>query len=375
MVQFFRSGQTDDRRRRVVPDDAAPASTSSVAAPARRAATGNYPADALRHKQARMADFIPQKILKIVLLFTGGVAVIAALLSVYATRIAVVAEQHLPALNVAGEGSLVNWFTSTLLLLAAVTALVVYSIRRHRLDDYHGKYRLWLVAAVAWFWLSIDEAAGLHQSLQAVATHLGGPSIPHTELLWVGTYALLFGALGLRLAFEMRASRASSTVFVLAGMVLGTAAVAHMGWLPLPDEQVRLLVEEGCEMSGSLLLLLAMSLHARYVILDSEGRLSATVKKKEKEQGAEAAPKKRRGLFGRKAKVEAAHESGRPHASRSDLESVRSKDDAAEDSDDEDDDEDDQDSDATAQDPHRLSKTERKALRRQQERQRRTRLG
>lgn len=42
-----------------------------------------------------------------------------------------------------GVASLQNWLAQTWLLVAAVVALVVRSMRRHRRDDYHGRYRAW----------------------------------------------------------------------------------------------------------------------------------------------------------------------------------------------------------------------------------------
>ena len=130
-----------------------------------------------------------------------------------------------------------------------------------------------------------------------------------------------------------------------------------------------MLIEEGCEKGGSLLVHFAMCLYARYVILDAQGLIAVQVARKE----APAEP--RRGLWGRKTKVDQAHTSVRPSSKRSDLESVPARN-AVDDEDDEDD-EDGEDEDETggAHDAHRLSKSERKALRRQQERQRKQRLG
>ena len=49
--------------------------------------------------------------------------------------------------------------------------------------------------------------------------------------------------------------------------------MAQLGWI-LPEAGAReVMLEEGAEMIGNLFLLLAMTLHARYVILDAEGLL------------------------------------------------------------------------------------------------------
>ena len=65
--------------------------------------------------------------------------------------------------NSAGNGgtrqlrSLGSWFASLLLLAAGLLAIVTYSVRRYKADDYHGHYHVWLWAAACWFimgWIS-----------------------------------------------------------------------------------------------------------------------------------------------------------------------------------------------------------------------------
>ena len=54
------------------------------------------------------------------------------------------------------------------------TCLLIYSIRRHRIDDFRGRYRVWLAAAVACVVLSADSVAGLHDALaQSLSHHTG----------------------------------------------------------------------------------------------------------------------------------------------------------------------------------------------------------
>ena len=47
-----------------------------------------------------------------------------------------------------------------------MTAVLIYTLRRHRLDDYGGRYRLWLWAAACWFVMSMDEACTLHEGFK-----------------------------------------------------------------------------------------------------------------------------------------------------------------------------------------------------------------
>jgi hypothetical protein len=369
MVQFFRSRQGDDRRRRVVTDEAGPAPAASSSArggSSARSGTRRYPVEAHRDHQPRLIDLIPQSLTKLFLLFFVGVAAIAGIEAVYATRVLEFSEGHLPTFDITAEGSLNNWFTSLTLDLACVVALVIYSLRKHRLDDYHGRYRVWLWAAACWLFLSIDEAACLHESIQALLREFAKQSVRETELVWIGGYLLLVGAVALRLVFEMRQCRSSVVALGLAGATYLAAVTAHFAWLPEQVAEFRVLIEEGCEMGGSLFLLLSMCLYARYVVLDAKGLIAA---QPEKEKQPTAKP--RRALFGRQAKVDAAHASVRPASKRSDLDAVAV---TANDDDEEEDDEEDEDGEESPG-AHKLSKAERKALRRQQERQRKQRLG
>ncbi len=353
-----------------MPDDAvaAPTPTSAVrTGGTARNASRRYPVEAYRDHQPRLIDLVPRSLAKLFLLFFAGALVIAGIEAVYATRALEFSEGHLPSFDLRAEGSLNNWFTSLALDLACVVALVIYSLRRHRLDDYHGRYRVWLWAAVAWLWLSIDEAACLHQSIQSLLREFARQSTREAELTTIGGYVLLVGGVALRLLFEMRQCRSSVAAFVLAGMTYTAAVVAHFGWLPAQLTEYAVLVEEGCEMSGSLLLLLSMCLYARFVVLDAKGLIAAGPEKVTK-----PAAKSAGGLFGRKTKIDPAHTAVRPAAKRSDLDAVTVRD---SDDDEEDDDDDDEEDSEESHAPHKLSKAERKALRRQQERQRKQRLG
>src|SRR5204863_398638 len=67
---------------------------------------------------------------------------------------------HLAALDVAARGSLAAWYASVLLLAATGWSFIVFAIRAHRVDDYRGRYRVWLWTTAALAWLSLDEATG-----------------------------------------------------------------------------------------------------------------------------------------------------------------------------------------------------------------------
>jgi len=401
MVQFLRSGQHDDRRRRVLTEevigaasageaDAARASGKTAARRASQAAR-RYPEATLEKRQPRLADLMPRSYTVALLLFLLGAVLIAGLEGIYLSMPRLsppTSGGRLAAFDLDAAGSLAAWFSSTTLALCSAAAMIVYTIRRHRLDDYHGRYRVWLwTAGCAWL-LSVDEAASLHEAFTAWIVHASG-----RELLaggaawWIGLYGLLVGAVGLRLTFELRECRASSAALALAGVCYVVAIAMRLDWLAPAAATHRVMIKEGCEMAGNLWLLLAIALYARHVIHDAEGLLPIPAEKSPRPAG------KRRLLWGR-TKIDTAHATLKPAAKRSDLGPVerstvglvsRAAAELARDEQDEDrgtddrrqasrkpaakyrDDGDDDDQDT---DDRKLSKAERKALRRHKERQR-----
>ena len=79
---------------------------------------------------------------------------------------AMTTDGRVAAFDLDGEGSLAAWYSSLLLTVASLCALLCYSLRRHRLDDYKARYRIWLAAAMCWFVMGVDEAGSLHEGFK-----------------------------------------------------------------------------------------------------------------------------------------------------------------------------------------------------------------
>ena len=126
----------------------------------------HYGDAAFMDDEMRLTDAIPRKLTTYLLLLLGGIAVIAGieLLHVWMpTMGAYTADHRIVAFDLTAEASLCVYFSSAALQMACLVAILVYMIRRHRVDDYQGQYRIWLWAALCWFVLSADEEAQLHQ--------------------------------------------------------------------------------------------------------------------------------------------------------------------------------------------------------------------
>jgi hypothetical protein len=418
-MQLPRHGQLDDRRRRVLteevignsaamaePSPEAASADASGSASRRQRSSHNarsYGDDVLIDHQARVTDLVPQRYGILALALMAGLTIVTGLEAGYLwlpELSEMTGRSRLVALDLTSDAAFANWFSSITLGLAAVMAVVIYSVRRHRKDDYHGRYRVWLWAAALWTMMSVDEGASLHEGFTEVAAHFSGQrGMVGSSIWWVAAYGLVFAAVGTRLFLEMSACRLSSASLVAAVGCYVLAVVAKLGVVPALQGVYAVMTEEGCEMVGDVLLLFAMAVHARYTILDAQGAIApkakrpkavkaekaaATESKKEPSKKPAAAAPVKRSWFARGA-VDTAHKSP-PAPSSKTLENSKSgsksatKPTAKSSPEPVDDDDDSQTRTARKQRPasenddydyqadRRLSKAERKAMRRQKDR-------
>jgi hypothetical protein len=237
----------------------------------------NYGDAEFLDQQPRLTDLVPTNLAVFLMMFLTGVTIIAGLEILYAwmPKVAVLTtDGRVATFDLDGEGSLAVWFSSMTLSLAGLVAILVFTIRRHKRDDYQGVYRIWLWAAACWLLLSIDETASLHEGFKEMMTSVTGTRVlGDGSIWWVAAYVFLLGAVGTRLLIDMRHCRLSLSAMIATAFCYVVAVMVQLGWV-LPESGARgVMLEEGAEMLGNLFLLLAMGLHARYVILDAEGFL------------------------------------------------------------------------------------------------------
>jgi hypothetical protein len=276
-----RSGQRDDRRRRLLTDDLSdPDEGTTVRVWRENAAAGqrseSYGNAEFLERQWRLLDLIPRRLSVQMLILLAAVAVAAGLQAAYYWMVQRVAAGHaaVAALDLASKGSLACWFSSLTLLAASAAALLIYNVRRHKADDYQGRYRVWRWAAVCWFFLATDQAASLREAFRDAMTGLSGtPILGDGSFWWVAVYVFAFGAVGSRLLVDMRPSRLSICALLAATVAYGLAATSWLGFSLVDGTPGELMFRVGSEMAGGVMLLAAMALHARYVILDAEGLL------------------------------------------------------------------------------------------------------
>jgi len=192
------------------------------------------------------------------------------------------------AFDVRASGSLAAWFSSATLMLCGVLSLYVYSVRRCRLDDYRGRYRVWLWSAIAWAAMSIDTVAGLRHAIRAGMVQATGRAITGDgRIWWLGPAVLILGVLLVRLLIDVRASRLALTSLMLGGMAWTAALVLSLVEVPL-DERIVTLLLSGMQLGGTWLLLVGILANARYVVLDANGELPVAEPKAKREKKPKA---------------------------------------------------------------------------------------
>ena len=280
---FGRDGQRGQRRRRLLAEERstfagdAAAPSGQVASPPPHK-TDHYGDAEFLDREPSLLDLVPRRPLAFVFLVLTGAGLIAAVECLYAWMPDLAAALGRPgriaAFELGEPGSLGSWISSLEALAAAGIALLVYRVRRHRSDDYHGRYRVWLWAAMCWFLLAADLSTGLRDGFRdAMILSTGARIAGDGSIWWAIAYALLFGSIGTRLLMDMWPCRLSVAA-------LGLAACGYVAAAPA---QLRLVVlrsgrfgrhdparDADVEPSAGPL---AMAIQARYVLLDAEGLL------------------------------------------------------------------------------------------------------
>lgn len=295
----------DERRRRLLtdenhasgtkPDDDDSVDTEITRTARSPAKSSNRYGTACRaEKQTKVVDLMPQTYGMLALALFAGLAFIAALEAGYfylPKLVAHSASGRIEALDLTAEGSLASWLSTTMLSLAAGAAWVVYSVRKHRADDYHGRYRVWLTAGIAWLLLGVDESASLHETFRDIMVGTTGKhGFGDGSIWWIGAYGLVLTVVGIRLLLDMRECRTSTTALGLTAVCYLAAVLMVLNnerlWLPqaILPATFMVMIKEGLELLGNLFLLTSMLVHARYVILEAQGEITPRAKKPKKEK-------------------------------------------------------------------------------------------
>jgi len=275
------SQRRDQRRRLLVSWNRSQTAARPVEPPARRS-MAEYAAEALPERQPAIATFLPAGI--------GGLAAAATVIMVvlvgalvlggYEPILASVGRvvdgrfaQTIRALGVCVDPrsamSLAGWLSQLLLATAAAVALVVRGMRRHRRDDYSGRYRAWgwlaglLVGATCAAQFPLGRLVGLFFT-EATGVGFG----PQGFGWWVAVATLLLGAVSAWAVLPLH-ERLATSVWLSAALV-SWAASAACTWLGT-DRDAFAIAAQASWVLGSGLMTIAVLAAARSVIREVRG--------------------------------------------------------------------------------------------------------
>lgn len=270
-MQFRRSGQRDERRRRVLIDETTADSGQANLHQSIPVEQGGYSAAALRENQPYLTDVIPQR------LRTWCLLVVLAASAVYglyygSTRTATDFPEVAERLSLVGTGTVAAWFSSAVLLLAALGSGMVYLVRRHKVDDYRGYYRFWGWLAGWCVLASLETTTGIHDALQGVIALLPLTVSPEEyQWGWLLTVALTGLFLGTRMTIEVRDSYWTNCFWFPAIVAYGLVMLIQFevngvqAWLPeVLTPGLLILVAHVC-------LVGTIWMEARHVVREAQG--------------------------------------------------------------------------------------------------------
>ncbi|MBC7856859.1 MAG: hypothetical protein IAF94_25795 [Pirellulaceae bacterium] len=297
-MDFRRSGQLDDRRRRVLRDelssepDIDTEGTSSVKKTLRA-----YSEAVLEDRQPRITELIPVRPFLVTMTILVALTGIAALETLYIQletnswgNAAQPIAQSFAALDLASRGNVGAWYGACLLALGSAAALVILSVRCHRVDDYSGRYRVWLWTAAALLWGSLDCASGIHHAIGAgMALLAGQPQL--ADLCWMAVYLLVFGALAVRLGIETWHSLSAFSALAIAAVLYLVAGMAALGLWTITSQLVSTVIVSSVTLVAHVAVIATLALYARHVCLDAAGKLPLRLRAKDGKKKKKSKPK------------------------------------------------------------------------------------
>jgi hypothetical protein len=222
-----------------------------------------------------ISDFIPRKHRTIALLVSAGLvttAVVAALDQFVAPLVASAATTNVSPLSIAGGSSLAAWIGSVVLFIGSLSCALIYSIRKHRIDDYRGRYRIWRWAVVACLFASLNCVAGMHSLLADVLAHYSGwTALRAGAIWWLVLAGFPLAWIALRTMLDMSECRLAATLLLAAAISYATSIVCFLGWLPGVEPAMEAIVTGGTALLGHWMLLACFISYARHVVLDAQG--------------------------------------------------------------------------------------------------------
>ena len=170
--------------------------------------------------------------------------------------------------------SIAHWLTCQLWMLTALAAWMIFRLRRHKLDDYRAKYRIWACLAIVALFSSFDaSSSGLYLlgiSIDGWARkEIGYGGWP----LVLATFASLVGVLGIRLCSELKSAPTSVACWLIGLLSWAISSLLGTGLIKTSWSQASIdLVVGGCWLGGILAVFQASGIYLRQTYIHAQKR-------------------------------------------------------------------------------------------------------
>jgi hypothetical protein len=276
-----------DRRRRVLKEEVR--SASGTRATLRADVADNAPrytdaAGVENHPQ--VTDFVPRRYSTIALLGLFGAAATAVTASLHYFALPIAVSRGMnssAAFDLTARGNVTEWLAAVVLFMASGFCVLTYSIRRHRIDDYRGRYRVWLGASLACLVLSANSVTGLHEVLSDVLTRATGWSaLRDGAIWWMAVAGLPLAWVYVRVLLDIRECKIAAALLAGAAVCYGGSLASFLGYGPAVEAQIRPIITAAPLLLGHWLLFTAIVANARFVVLDAQGLVTVRRRTKAK---------------------------------------------------------------------------------------------
>jgi len=280
----FRRNASERRRRVLIEENLQESGSSTAAARSNDQQTPlhNYSDGAQRTRQPHLTDLLPKRPWTLSVLGLSGLSVIAGVIALYGVSFVQPfspAISSLAALDLGRADSLAGWFSAAALLGGCNLAVIIYLLRRHRVDDYRGRYRVWIWFAALLLLSSIEVIAGLRHIVGQLVHDFSPMGERFTPQVWSVLIVVFFGSITLiRAAIEVRRSRGSSSMLAMTFVCYAFVALDSALYV-FPASEFHTLIDGSCLLLGHLALVSTLVIYARFVYLDAHGHLAVRARK------------------------------------------------------------------------------------------------
>jgi hypothetical protein len=164
------------------------------------------------------------------------------------------------------EAKIATWFSSLLLTVSSQLALLIWWVRSQSLNDFNGRYWLWIRVASLWMALSLGMSTDAARVLQETFVHVcGGTAVGYSFLGW-----LIPAGAGLWIIWavsaEMRGCRWSRWLLWAGAVFHALAAGLCFEWHEAVAVAHREVTFAASLLTGHVSIFLSMWIHARHVV-------------------------------------------------------------------------------------------------------------